>query len=114
MAFTIGFYETDRGSSPVEEYLDALRKKNPKAYRKCLDYFGKLREHGVQLDSHYVEKIKRTRDVWELRPEWQNVEYRFLFGIVQNEYVMVWAGIEKGKLKDRDLDLAQQRIDEIK
>ncbi len=52
-------------------------------------------------------------DVWELRPEWQNVEYRFLFGVFERTYVMVWAGIEKGRLKDRDLGLAQRRVDEI-
>jgi len=35
----------------------------------------------VPDNSHYVEKLKSVGDVWELRPEWQNVEYRFLFGI---------------------------------
>jgi hypothetical protein len=43
----------------------------------------------------------------------QNVEYRFLFGVFGRTYVMVWAGIERGKLRDRDIQLAQKRVEEI-
>lgn len=74
-------------------------------------YFEKLSQESVALDAHYVAKLGSVRSVWELRPEHRNVEYHCLFGVFGRIYVMVWAGIERGRLRDRDIQLAQKRID---
>ncbi len=113
--YSIVFYATSNGRQPVEDFLSDLRKANIKAYLKCLNYLQRLQLEGVQLDSHFVEKMKSVKDVWELRPEHLNVEYRILFGVVGKEIILVWAGIKKGRgLRQGDIDLAQQRVDEFK
>ncbi len=113
--YSIVYYATSNGRQPVEDFLNDLRKSNMKAYGKCLSYVQRLQVEGVQLDSHFVEKMKSVKDVWELRPEHLNVEYRILFGVVGKEIILVWAGIKKGRgLRQGDIDLAQQRVDECK
>jgi len=70
-------------------------------------------EHGIGIDSQDVEQLQSVGGVWEHSPEWQSVEYRLLFGVFRRMYVMVWAGTEKGRLRDRDIQLAEKRVEEI-
>ena len=72
MTWKVGYYQTERGDSPIVDFLDSL---SEKARAKCLSYIDLLEERGSSLTRNYVSKI--ADDIWELRPEFGGTEYRF-------------------------------------
>jgi len=64
------FYQTARGDSPIEDFLNALP---AKAKAKCVAYLEQLEEHGFQLPRAFIAKVRGP--IWELRPEWAGTEY---------------------------------------
>ncbi len=111
MDWEVVFYQTERGESPVEEFLDGL---SDKARIKCLTYLEELERHGYRLPSSYIKKVED--DLWELRPEFGGIEYRFFyFTFVERKIVVVHAINKKGqKLKRKDIHLAQVRIEDVR
>jgi phage-related protein len=104
------YYQTERGDSPIEDFLNALPRK---AKAKCIAYMDLLEEFGVNLPRSIIAKVRG--DIWELRPEWAGTEYRLLyFTLVGQEIVILHAVTKKSqKLKKRDIDLADTRIKSI-
>ena len=111
MDWEVVFYQTERGESPIEEFLNKL---SHKARAKCLAYIGELERHGYRLPSSYIKKVED--DLWELRPEFGGIEYRFFyFTFIEEKIVLVHAITKKGqKLKRNDVDLAQARIGDVR
>lgn len=112
MSWKIRFYETARGDKPIEEFL--LRLGN-KERAKCLDYFDRLAEHGNSLPGNYIKYLQGG--LWELRPEFGGVEFRFFYFIVTaaGEIVILHAFKKKTqKTPERDLSLALKRMAETK
>lgn len=77
--YSVEFYETDAGRSPPLDFLQALKRKQPKAWTKCAFYIDLLETYGWDLlNMHqYAEKVEA--DIWALRPEFGNVEYRLFY-----------------------------------
>lgn len=103
---------------PVQEFLEDLQKRDPKAATKCQSYTALLMKQGLSLLSkhQYVDKVADRSDLYELRPEYRNVEYRLYFTILGSSvtFVMVHAIKKHGrKPPKRDLDLAEKRAREI-
>lgn len=110
MDWEVVFYQTERGESPIEEFLDGL---SDKARAKCLTYIEELERHGYRLPSSYIKKVED--ELWELRPEFGGIEYRFFyFTYVERQIVILHAINKKGqKLKPKDIHLAQARIGDV-
>lgn len=110
MTWTVVFYQNERGDSPVQEFLDAL---SEKAQAKCVDYMLLLEERGNRLPSNYASKVEDN--LWELRPEFGGIEYRyFYFSYVDNQIVVVHAVSKKSqRLKPGDVRLALSRVEEV-
>ena len=111
MLWKVVFYQTERGDSPIDEFLKVLPEK---AQAKCIDYMLLLEERGNRLPSNYASKVEDN--LWELRPEFGGIEYRyFYFSYVDNQIVIVHAVSKKSqRLKPGDLRLALNRVDEVR
>lgn len=111
MPWKVVFYQSERGDSPVEEFLTSLPEK---ARAKCLDYMLLLEERGNRLPGNYASKVQD--DLWELRPEFGGIEYRyFYFTYVEEQIVIVHAISKKSqRLKPSDTRLALNRVEEVR
>jgi len=97
------------GHSPVRDFLDGLP---PKAAAKCLTYIDLLAERGFSLPRNYIAKVQG--DISELRPEYGNIEYRFLYAWIEDYFLIAHAFVKKGRaLSPRDIAIAQERIREV-
>jgi len=108
--FSVNFYESPSGEQPCAEFLRSLQ---PKERAKCIDYMKRLGESGMQLPHGYMEKVED--DMWTLRPEWNNVEFRLFFTFHRGTFTFVHGISKKStKLPERDKGVARRRIKEWK
>ena len=106
MNWEVWFYQTARGDSPVEEFLGGLP---PKDEAKCLAYLEQLEERGFGLPRSYIAKVRGP--IWELRPEWAGVEYRFFYVAMAVRRLVILHAMKKKsqKVKIKDIELAESR-----
>jgi phage-related protein len=113
--YTVEYYESDSGKCPVEEALETIKRDNRKAWSKCVSYIDRLLEHGLALPRQYMEKVEA--DLWALRPEWGNVEYRLFFTRVKKQSTFVIVHVLEGKkdeeLRPNDVKRARDRVKEV-
>lgn len=55
MPWTVVYYETHTGETPVEDFLDEL---SPKARAKCLAYISRLEVDGTQLPASIAKHVR--------------------------------------------------------
>jgi phage-related protein len=104
------FYRSPAGAEPVREFLRSLPRD---ARLKCGRYMQQLEWQGLGLRTSHLKKL--TREIWELRPEYEGIEYRLYFGVNGSEVVYVHAIVKKQQKAARgDIELAQRRFDEWK
>ena len=88
--FNVEFYETEKGESPVWDFLEKLRKKasankDARIQLKQAEYYIQLLEdHGATLNENIMKHI--DDDIWELRPGDNRV---FFFYHKDNTYVLL-------------------------
>lgn len=92
---TIHFYREENGSVPFEQWLEDLAKRNTKAYKKCLTYLKHLQREGHELKRPTSATLRDG--IHELRPTYQGVNYRILYGFAGQALVVVSHGITKQK-----------------
>ncbi len=111
MGWAVLYYQTERGDSPIEDFLNALPRK---AKAKCIAYMDMLEEFGFNLPRSFIAKVRG--DLWELRPEWAGTEYRFLyFAMIERRLVILHAMTKKTqKLKTKDIELAETRMADVR
>lgn len=112
--FGVEYYETDSGRSPVPDFLNALERKKPKAWTKCMYYIELLQNEGHQLlmKHQYAEKVEDG--VYCLRPAWNNVEYRLFYTWDGKAFVLVDAIVKKTEqLTERDKKRVRARVKEV-
>jgi phage-related protein len=111
MAWTITFYQTRRGECPIASFLATLPEK---ARAKCITYLRMLEGEHRELPRSVAAKV--SGDLWELRPEFGGVEYRFLyFTFIEDKVVVVHAITKKTqKLREQDIEMATSRVAEVR
>jgi phage-related protein len=92
--FRTYFYQTARGECPVRVFLRGLPVKNR---RKCLFYLKRVRSEGINLPKHYVEKL--NKNLWEAKPEYNNIEYRFMFGFIGPNRIGIVTKLKKKRMR---------------
>jgi len=102
------FYLEDDGSVPVLEWLDELRREDPRAWAKCRARINRLRTFGHEL-RRPVADLLRDR-IYELRAKHGRVNYRILY-FFHGQHVAVLAhGLTKEKaVPDADIERALRR-----
>ena len=107
MEFTVEFYETANGHSPVQEFLDELKASDPGDHATVLRGLGKLRirqYHREPLCKALGDGLFELRHVGKLNT-------RVLWFFVKNRRIIAVHGIRnKGQaIAARDLDTASDR-----
>ena len=108
MEFTIEFYESRGGSSPVREFLDELRASDPGDFAAVLAGLAKLRNrqyHREPLTKALGDGLFELRHVGKLNT-------RVLWFFVRGRRIIAVHGIRnKGQaILARDLDAARDRM----
>ena len=108
MEFTIEFYETAEGRSPVQEFLDELKESDPGNFAAVLAGLAKLRNrqyHREPLSKALGGGLFELRHVGKLNT-------RVLWFYVKGRRIIAVHGIRnKGQaIPARDLDTARERI----
>jgi phage-related protein len=107
--WSIVFYE--RGdSAPVREFLETLDKKTQVRFVWSIE---QLRRRNVQARKPLVDHVEGK--IWELREESQTNIYRLLYFMASGRRIVFLHGFQKKTQKTprRDIDVAQQRLDEF-
>lgn len=109
MTIRVYFYQTERGVRDVRVFLRSLP---PKHCAKCLDYLKRVRQHGTSLPRNIVAYLEQG--LWEARPEYGGIEYRFFFFVHTDNRIGVVAALVKKRQKlerstiERALRLAEE------
>lgn len=105
--YRIVFYQTRRGESPVEEFLNAMPEKHQ---RKVAGFFELLSERGPQLGRPYADHVRGA--LRELRIQFGRNEYRVLHFFVAGERVVLVHGFSKKtrQLPEREIRTAEERM----
>ena len=74
----IVFFAEEDGSAPLLKWLDALEK--PKARDKCIVRIERLAEIGYELTRPEADFLRDG--IYELRTQWEGVQYRMLYFFV--------------------------------
>ena len=106
---TVHFYREDDGTVPFKVWLDELAQRDVKAHKKCLTYLRHLQREGHELRRPTADLLRDG--VYELRPSFQGVNYRILYGFSGLGPVVVSHGITKEKrVPAAEIDKAAARL----
>ena len=107
------FFQDDDGSVPVLEWLELLRARNERAFRKCFGLIRLLEEFGHELRRPRADTLRDG--VYELRTKVGNVNYRILYGFVGKDVALLAGALTKEqKLPAQEIDKASERIEKYK
>jgi phage-related protein len=103
----IRIYRHLSGETPVTDWLDRLEKKEPKAYRKCLQRI-LLSEKGNELRRPFADMLRDG--IYELRAKVGRVNFRILYFFCGQHMACLSHGITKeGKVPDEEIEHALTR-----
>jgi phage-related protein len=107
--YNLVFYTTERGDSPIDEFLDGLDKKSR---AKVAAHLSLLEEQGPKLKRPYADVVKGK--IRELRIQQSSNQYRILFFFqLRDQIVLAHAFSKKTQqLKEKDIELAVKRMED--
>ncbi len=107
--YNLIFYTTERGDSPVDDFLDGLDKKSR---AKVAAHLSLLEEQGPNLKRPYADVVRGK--IRELRIQQSSNQYRILFFFqVRDQIVLAHAFTKKTQqLKEKDIELAEKRMED--
>jgi phage-related protein len=107
--YNIIFYTTERGDSPLDDFLDGLDKKSR---AKVAAYLSLLEEQGPNLKRPYADIVRGK--IRELRIHHSSNQFRILYFLkVRDQIVLVHAFSKKTQqLKKKDIGLAEKRMED--
>ena len=112
-ATEVFFFKDEDGSVPVLEWLEGVRERNERAFKKCFGLIRLLEELGHELRRPQADILRDG--VYELRTKVGNVNYRILYGFVGKDVALLAGGLTKEKkVPTREIDLAAARIEKYK
>lgn len=110
MGYKMYFFRTARGEREVRIFLRALP---PRHRAKCVDYLDRVRQHGTRLPANIVKHLEQG--LWEARPEYGGIEYRFFFFQSGDKIGVVSAIVKKRQKVERSvIERALRRVDEMR
>ena len=107
--YSFVLYTTERGDSPIDEFLDGLDKK-PRA--KVAVHLSLLEEEGPNLKRPYADIVRGK--IRALRIHYSSNQYRILFFFyVRDQIVLLHAFSKKSQqLKEKDIELSERRMED--
>jgi len=100
--YNIVFFTTERGDSPIDEFLDGLDKKSR---AKVVAYLSLLEEQGPNLMRPYADVVRGK--IRELRIRYGSNQFRVLYFFhIRDQIILVHAFTkETQQLKEKDIEL---------
>jgi len=107
--FDLVFFTTERGDSPIDDFLDGLDKKSR---AKVAAYLSLLEEEGPNLKRPYADIVRGK--IRELRIHYSSNQYRVLYFFhLRDQIVLVHAFSKKTQqLKEKDIELSERRMED--
>jgi phage-related protein len=107
--YSLVLYTTERGDSPIDEFLDGLDKKSR---AKVAAYLSLLEEEGPDLKRPYADIVRGK--IRELRIHYSSNQYRVLYFFhVRDQIVLLHAFSKKTQqLKEKDITLSERRMED--
>ena len=107
--YSLVLYTTERGDSPIDEFLDGLDKKSR---AKVAAHLSLLEEQGPNLKRPYADSVRGK--IRELRIRYSSNQYRILFFFyVRDRIVLLHAFSKKSQqLKEKDIELSERRMED--
>ena len=107
---TVNFYRTERGNSPVEDFLDSLSGKQAQKVVWVL----RLIEELNAVPGQYLKKLVNTEDIWEVRVQFGGNIFRLLGFFDGSTLLILTNGFAKKSQKTprQEIDLATRRKNE--
>jgi phage-related protein len=104
--WSLEFFIEERGSSPVEEFLESLDLKTQARFRWSME---QLRVRNVQAREPLVRHLEG--DLWELREESRTNIYRVIYFFFTGRRIVFLHGFQKKSQRTprRELAMARQR-----
>ena len=103
------FYKTEKGSSPVEEFLETISDKQAQKIAWVLRIIRDL----DFTPKEYFKKLKNT-NIWEVRIQLGSNIFRILGFIEGNNIIVLTNGLQKKtqKTPKKEIELAEKRMRE--
>ena len=112
-ATDVFFFKDEDGTVPVLDWLEGIRERNERAFKKCFGLIRLLEEFGHELRRPRADMLRDG--VYELRTKVGNVNYRILYGFVGKDVALLASALTKEtRVPSRDIDQAAARIDKYK
>ena len=107
--YNLVFYMTERGDSPVDDFLDGLDKKSR---AKVAAHLSLLEEQGPNLKRPYADVVRGK--IRELRIRQSSNQYRILFFFQARDQIVLAHAFSKKtqQLKEKDIELAERRMED--
>jgi phage-related protein len=107
--YNLVFFTTERGDSPVDDFLDELDKKSR---AKVAAHMSLLEEQGPNLKRPYADVVRGK--IRELRIHHSSNQYRILYFFhLREQIVLVHAFSKKTQqLREKDIELAERRMED--
>ncbi len=104
--WSLEFFVEERGTSPVEEFLDSLDLRTQARFRWSME---QLRVRNVQAREPLVRHLEG--DLWELREESRTNIYRVVYFFFTDRRIVFLHGFQKKSQRTprRELTIARQR-----
>ena len=101
------FYTTERGDSPIDDFLDRL---NKKSQAKVAAHLSLLEEQGPNLKRPYTDVVRGK--IRELRIQQSSNQYRILFFFQVRDQIVLAHAFTKTtrRLNEKDIELAEKRM----
>jgi phage-related protein len=100
-------YVVTSGKKPLLEWLQGLKKDEPRAYRKCLQRILQLSELGYEMTMPLARPLRDG--ISELRARIGNVNYRILYFFSRQTACISHGFTKEGKVPDAEIELALDR-----
>lgn len=107
--YNLVFYTTERGDSPVDDFLDGLDKKSR---AKVAAHLSLLEEQGPNLKRPYADVVRGK--IRELRIHQSSNQYRILFFFQARDQIVLAHAFSKKtqQMKEKDIELAERRMED--
>ncbi len=108
MAWKVNFFQTNRGESPVQEFI---KQQDDATYAKILLSIKFLSDNGPFLKPPYIKKLKEK--LYELRISGK-VSIRVFYTIFNNEYYLLHAFKKQSqKTPPKEIKMAVDRMKQL-
>jgi len=107
--WSIEYYQSEAGRSPVAEFIDSLEASAKARVARTLDL---LEEFGIELGMPYAKHLEKQ--LWELRVRQARNRYRVIYFLASGQTFVLLHGLTKktGPVPRSDLETAERRRDD--